>query len=54
MQAERSDVLNSEGPLTAEKKMKGWTRKKKMQLIKSLNPEFKDLMESETSSEILR
>ncbi len=27
-----------------EKKIKGWTRKKKMELIKSLNPEFKDLL----------
>jgi len=27
-----------------EKKIKGWTRKKKMELIKSLNPEFKNLL----------
>ena len=41
--------------LRAEKKIKGWTRKKKIQLIKSFNPKFKDLLvESETSSEILR
>lgn len=40
--------------MIAEKKIKGWTRKKKMELIKTINPEFKDLMESETSSEILR
>lgn len=29
--------------ITAEKKIKGWTREKKIQLIKSINPEFKDL-----------
>lgn len=32
--------------IAAEKKVKGWTRKKKMELIKSINPEFKDLSES--------
>ncbi len=38
-----------------ERKIKGWTRKKKIELIKSLNPEFRDLADqSETSSEILR
>lgn len=38
-----------------EIKIKGWTRKKKIELVKSLNPEFRDLLEeSETSSEILR
>lgn len=38
-----------------ERRIKGWTRKKKMELIKSLNPEFRDLLEeAETSSEILR
>jgi putative endonuclease len=26
-----------------EKQIKGWTRKKKIDLIKSINPEFKDL-----------
>ncbi|MDE2096030.1 MAG: GIY-YIG nuclease family protein [Patescibacteria group bacterium] len=31
--------------ISAEKKIKGWTRKKKLYLIKSLNPEFKDLFE---------
>ena len=30
--------------LAAEKKIKGWTRKKKMTLIKSINPQFKDLL----------
>ena len=29
--------------LEAEKTIKGWTRKKKMQLIRSLNPKFEDL-----------
>jgi len=29
----------------AEKKIKGWTRKKKVDLIKKDNPDFKDLME---------
>ena len=29
--------------ITAEKKIKGWTRKKKMDLVKTINPEFKDL-----------
>lgn len=38
-----------------EKKIKGWSRKKKIELIKSINPEFRDLLgESETSSEVLR
>lgn len=31
--------------ISAEKKIKGWTRKKKLYLIKSLNPEFKYLFE---------
>ena len=40
--------------INAEKKIKGWTRKKKIALIKTTNPEFKNLLEvSETSSEIL-
>jgi len=29
--------------IAAEKKIKGWTRRKKMDLIKTINPEFKDL-----------
>ncbi len=28
-----------------EKQLKGWTRKKKINLIKTINPEFKDLSE---------
>ena len=31
--------------INAEKKIKGWTRKKKIALIKTINPEFKDLLE---------
>ncbi len=31
--------------IVAEKKIKGWTRKKKIDLIKSMNPEFRDLSE---------
>ncbi|MCK4891249.1 MAG: GIY-YIG nuclease family protein [Candidatus Pacebacteria bacterium] len=30
--------------ITAEKKIKGWTRIKKIKLIKTVNPEFKDLL----------
>lgn len=29
--------------IIAEKKIKGWTREKKINLIKSKNPEYKDL-----------
>jgi len=31
--------------ITAEKKIKGWVRAKKIELIKSVNPEFRDLSE---------
>lgn len=31
--------------LTREKQLKGWTRKKKFDLINKLNPELKDLFE---------
>ena len=31
--------------IAAEKKIKGWTRKKKMELIKRINPKFRDLSE---------
>lgn len=34
-----------EEAIAAEKKIKGWTRKKKMELIKTINPEFRDLLE---------
>lgn len=46
------DFSSPDEAITAEKRIKGWTRKKKIELIKTVNPEFKDL--SETSSEILR
>lgn len=32
-----------EEAIAAEKKIKGWTRKKKLDLIKTINPEFKNL-----------
>ena len=36
---------NPEDAIAAEKKIKGWTRKKKIDLIKSKDSEFKDLTE---------
>jgi len=36
------DILEA---LRREKQIKGWTNKKKMDLIKTINPEFKDLYE---------
>jgi len=36
---------NPNDAISAEKKIKGWIRKKKIDLIKSINPEFKDLSE---------
>ncbi|MFH0819983.1 MAG: GIY-YIG nuclease family protein [bacterium] len=36
---------NPQEAIAAEKKIKGWTRKKKIDLIKEINPEFKDLSE---------
>lgn len=39
-----------EDAITAEKKIKGWTRKKKIALIKSMNPDFKDLFEGSQTS----
>lgn len=35
-----------EEAIASEKKIKGWTRVKKINLIKSLNPTFKDLLGS--------
>jgi putative endonuclease len=35
-----------EEAITAEKKIKGWSRKKKMILIKSINPGFRDLSQT--------
>ena len=37
---EFSDITDA---IDAEKKIKGWTRRKKVELIKTINPEFKDL-----------
>lgn len=37
---ETEDVVAA---ITREKQIKGWTRRKKFQLINSLNPEWKDL-----------
>lgn len=36
---------NPQEAIEAEKKIKGWLRIKKINLIKSKNPEFKDLTE---------
>lgn len=30
--------------ITAEKRLKGWTRKKKIALVKTINPRFEDLL----------
>jgi len=39
------EVFNSpEEAIIAEKKIKGWTRKKKIDLIKENNPRFEDLL----------
>ena len=32
-----------DGAITGEKQIKGWIRKKKIELIESMNPEWKDL-----------
>ncbi len=40
------EVFNTaEESISAEKKIKGWVRRKKIKLIKSENPEFNDLYE---------
>jgi len=36
---------NPENAIAREKELKGWTRQKKIALIKTQNPEFKDLAE---------
>ncbi|OIP77783.1 MAG: endonuclease [Candidatus Portnoybacteria bacterium CG_4_8_14_3_um_filter_44_10] len=36
---------NVQDAILAEKRIKGWTRQKKINLIKSKNPEFKDLLD---------
>ena len=35
--------------IVAEKRIKGWLRRKKINLIKSTNPEFKDLSNEDSS-----
>jgi len=40
------EFYTPEEAINAEKKIKGWTRVKKINLIKSINPDFKDLFES--------
>lgn len=37
------EFRNINDAILDEKKVKGWTRKKKMELIKSINPLYKDL-----------
>lgn len=45
------EVFSSpEEAIAAEKKIKGWTRNKKIDLIRSTNPEFKDLDPSADAS----
>ena len=43
------EFKNIEEAISAEKRIKGWTRKKKLDLIKQLNPNFIDLEVSQTS-----
>jgi len=40
------EFLSPYEAITAEKKIKGWSRKKKMTLIKKFNSEFRDLSAS--------
>ena len=35
---------NPSEAIAAEKKIKGWTREKKLELIKKSNPDFKDVL----------
>ncbi|MEK9147913.1 MAG: GIY-YIG nuclease family protein [Patescibacteria group bacterium] len=39
-----------EEAIAAEKKIKGWVRRKKVVLIKSMNPEFRDLINGDPSA----
>ena len=39
------EFSNIDDAIRGEKRIKGWTRAKKMELIKSINPSFKDLGE---------
>ena len=38
--------------IKAEKKIKGWTRKKKLELINSVNPKWDDLIESDGNATV--
>jgi putative endonuclease len=40
-----SDFANVDDAIAAEKKIKGWRRSKKIDLIKSINPDFNNLFE---------
>ena len=40
---ETSDVKAAKAAIAREKQIKGWSRNKKVQLVMSLNPEWKDL-----------
>ena len=41
------EIFNSpKDAIVAEKKIKGWTRQKKIDLIRSMNKKFEDLIES--------
>ena len=46
--------FNPTDAIEAEKKIKGWTRAKKLQLVKSVNPGLKDLLMAQDSSSRLR
>ncbi|MBI4810476.1 MAG: GIY-YIG nuclease family protein [Ignavibacteriales bacterium] len=41
-------ITNSYAAIAREKQIKGWLRKKKVTLIESINPEWKDLSEEWT------
>lgn len=39
------ELSNPTDAISAEKKIKGWTRNKKLSLIRSLNPDFRGLLD---------
>ncbi len=39
------EFANVTDAISSEKQIKGWTRKKKLELIRTINPTFKDLSE---------
>lgn len=47
------EFSNPNDAIAAEKKIKGWTRKKKIDLVKSINPDFKELSFWEKSKNLL-